>query len=173
MSRKQGGELESCPCGSGQPYGDCCEPLISGVRLATTPEQLMRSRYSAYVKTAIDYLYETTHPAHRTGYDHEGTRQWAESAQWLGLEVVRSEERVFLPGRKNPLVLPPHDPVLHLFMRVRDEGRLLFIGVTDDRKVIGYAVSGDTQIAEETQALRRASKLEPFCPNLVSRGFCG
>ncbi|HEY5973710.1 MAG TPA: YchJ family protein [Geobacteraceae bacterium] len=84
--------MENCPCGSGEPYGDCCEPLISGVRLATTPEQLMRSRYSAYVKTAIDYLYETTHPAHRTGYDHEGTRQWAESAQWLGLEVVRSED---------------------------------------------------------------------------------
>lgn len=30
-------------------------------------------------------------------------------------------ERVYLPGRKNPLVLPPNDPVLHLLMRVRDE----------------------------------------------------
>jgi excinuclease ABC subunit C len=30
-------------------------------------------------------------------------------------------ERVFLPGRKNPLVLPGNDPVLHLLMRVRDE----------------------------------------------------
>ncbi len=30
-------------------------------------------------------------------------------------------ERVFLPGRKNPLVLPPGDPTLHLLMRVRDE----------------------------------------------------
>jgi excinuclease ABC subunit C len=36
-----------------------------------------------------------------------------------GEKVLR--ERVFLPGRKNPLHLPPHDPVLHLLMRVRDE----------------------------------------------------
>jgi SEC-C motif-containing protein len=92
MSPEQGADQELCPCGSGQPYGDCCEPLISGVRPAATPEQLMRSRYSAYVKAGVDYLYGTTHPAHRTGYDHEGTRKWAESAQWLGLEILRSEE---------------------------------------------------------------------------------
>jgi excinuclease ABC subunit C len=32
-----------------------------------------------------------------------------------------SRERVFVPGRKNPLHLPGNDPVLHLLMRVRDE----------------------------------------------------
>jgi excinuclease ABC subunit C len=36
-----------------------------------------------------------------------------------GEKVFR--ERIFLPGRKNPLHLPPNDPVLHLLMRVRDE----------------------------------------------------
>lgn len=36
-----------------------------------------------------------------------------------GEKVFR--ERIFLPGRKNPLHLPPDDPVLHLLMRVRDE----------------------------------------------------
>ncbi len=30
-------------------------------------------------------------------------------------------ERIFLPGRKNPVVLPSNDPALHLLMRVRDE----------------------------------------------------
>src|SRR5512143_847634 len=30
-------------------------------------------------------------------------------------------ERIFLPGRKNPLILPPYDPALLLLMRVRDE----------------------------------------------------
>jgi excinuclease ABC subunit C len=30
-------------------------------------------------------------------------------------------ERIFLPGRKNPVVLAPSDPVLLLLMRVRDE----------------------------------------------------
>jgi len=32
-----------------------------------------------------------------------------------------SRERIFVPGRKNPLHLPDSDPVLHLLMRVRDE----------------------------------------------------
>ncbi len=36
-----------------------------------------------------------------------------------GEKVFR--ERVFLPGRKNPVLLPAGDPVLHLLMRVRDE----------------------------------------------------
>jgi len=42
------------------------------------------------VTGSIDYLYETTHPDHRKGYDHEGTRQWAESADWRGLEILSS-----------------------------------------------------------------------------------
>ena len=36
-----------------------------------------------------------------------------------GTKVFR--DRIFLPGRKNPIVLPPNDPVLLLLMRVRDE----------------------------------------------------
>lgn len=81
---------EKCPCGSTLAYEKCCEPLIKGASQATTAEILMRSRYSAYVNAEIDYLYATTHPDHRKGYDHEGTRKWAESSQWLGLEIVTS-----------------------------------------------------------------------------------
>jgi excinuclease ABC subunit C len=36
-----------------------------------------------------------------------------------GEKVFR--ERIFVPGRKNPLHFPDNDPVLHLLMRVRDE----------------------------------------------------
>jgi SEC-C motif-containing protein len=82
--------IEFCPCGSEVSYADCCAPLITGALQADTPERLMRSRYSAYVKAEIDYLYETTHPDHRKGYDSEGTRKWAEGSQWLGLEIVSS-----------------------------------------------------------------------------------
>lgn len=82
--------VEQCPCNSGAAYAECCEPLIRGMELAATAKKLMRSRYSAYVKAEIDYLYETTHPDHRKGYDHEGTRQWAENSQWDGLEIVSS-----------------------------------------------------------------------------------
>ncbi|HYC21863.1 MAG TPA: excinuclease ABC subunit UvrC [Candidatus Bathyarchaeia archaeon] len=36
-------------------------------------------------------------------------------------EIVRLEERVFLPGRKNPVVLPRNSNALFLLQRVRDE----------------------------------------------------
>lgn len=48
----------------------------------------MRSRYAAYVKVETDYIFNTTHPRHREGYDHAGTKEWAESADWQGLEIV-------------------------------------------------------------------------------------
>ena len=80
--------MEQCPCGTGLAYADCCQPVIKGERRAETAQALMRSRYSAYVKVETDYIFETTHPKHREGYDAEGTRQWAESAEWLGLEIV-------------------------------------------------------------------------------------
>ncbi len=68
--------MNSCPCGSGSTYENCCQPLINGARQAETAEQLMRSRYSAYVKVETDYILETTHPEHRQNFDPEGTRQW-------------------------------------------------------------------------------------------------
>lgn len=81
---------EKCPCGSTLSFAKCCGPLIKGTSPAPTAESLMRSRYSAYTKGEIDYLYATTHPDFRKGYDHEGTRKWAESSEWLGLEIVSS-----------------------------------------------------------------------------------
>jgi len=36
-------------------------------------------------------------------------------------EVTRSEERIFIPLRKNPIVLRDNDPALRLLVRVRDE----------------------------------------------------
>ena len=38
---------EKCPCGSGKTYAACCKKIISGEKKAETPEELMRSRYSA------------------------------------------------------------------------------------------------------------------------------
>jgi SEC-C motif-containing protein len=83
--------MEPCPCGSNLEYAACCQPVIAGERVAETAEQLMRARYAAYVKVETDFLFETTHPEHREGYDHKGTREWAESAEWDGLEIVATK----------------------------------------------------------------------------------
>jgi excinuclease ABC subunit C len=58
----------------------------------------------------------------------------------LGLAKARGdkEERIFLPGRKNPIVLRPTSPVTHLLQRIRDEAHRF--AVTYHRKLRGKAL---------------------------------
>ena len=82
--------MEHCPCGN-ESYQACCEPYITGALPAPTAEALMRSRYSAYVKKAIDYLADTLHPNERSDFDRKAAREWAEHSEWLGLEIVKAK----------------------------------------------------------------------------------
>lgn len=81
-----------CPCGNNLPYSSCCEQFILGKKNPDTAEQLMRSRYSAYVKIAIDYLIETTHISTRKLYSRKEIEKWAKSNKWLKLEIIQSTE---------------------------------------------------------------------------------
>jgi len=40
---------DRCPCHSGEVFGACCGRFLGGAADAPTAEQLMRSRYSAFV----------------------------------------------------------------------------------------------------------------------------
>lgn len=84
--------MNNCPCGSGISYSNCCEPVIQGAQLADTAEQLMRARYSAYTAVLTDFVFESTHADHRADYDHKGTREWAENAEWQGLEIISTSK---------------------------------------------------------------------------------
>lgn len=75
-----------CPCGSQQQLADCCGRYHLG-QTPDTPEQLMRSRYSAYVLGHMDYLKQTTLPAQQSGLDLAAMRQWSQNSQWLGLTI--------------------------------------------------------------------------------------
>ncbi|HEU5092280.1 MAG TPA: excinuclease ABC subunit UvrC, partial [Nitrospira sp.] len=60
----------------------------------------------------------------------------------LGLAKARGdkEERVFLAGRKNPIVLKPQSPSTHLLQRVRDEAHRF--AITFHRKLRGKSLVG-------------------------------
>jgi len=78
----------ACPCGSGQPYVDCCSRWHAGNAQTTpapTPEALMRSRYSAYALGLIDYLLATWHPSTSPG------ELELPPVKWLGLEVRHAQ----------------------------------------------------------------------------------
>jgi len=77
--------LDPCPCGSGRVYGACCGPFHDGAP-APTAEELMRSRYTAYVLGRTDHVFRTWHP--RTRPDDLSPDP---GLTWTGLEVLRTE----------------------------------------------------------------------------------
>lgn len=78
---------KSCPCGSEKEYVECCAPYISGEKPAPTAEALMRSRYTAYVEKELAYLNESLAPEALKDHDEASVKEWAEKAEWLGLEI--------------------------------------------------------------------------------------
>jgi len=82
----------TCPCGSNQPYQTCCEPIITGTRPAETAEVLMRSRYTAFTQANVDYLLRSHHSRTRPTRQRKSIQQWAQSVQWMGLVVLKSED---------------------------------------------------------------------------------
>ena len=86
MSRK------ACYCGSGRDFFECCSPFLERHQLPSSPEQLMRSRFSAFCEKNLDYLMATTDPQTRLDFDFDATREWAEAAEFLKLEVLRSTQ---------------------------------------------------------------------------------
>ena len=83
-----------CYCGSHRAFSACCQPYIECQALPERPEQLMRSRYSAFALANKDYILQTWCPLHRPTVLNLDSNQ-----KWLGLKVVRAgqlQERGFV-----------------------------------------------------------------------------
>ncbi|NOQ76434.1 MAG: YchJ family protein [Methylococcaceae bacterium] len=77
-----------CPCKSNKTYKACCQPLHDGHLRANSAEQLMCSRYSAFVLKNTDYLIATLHPDKREADDETVLKQTMAQTQWLGLKII-------------------------------------------------------------------------------------
>ena len=82
--------LELCPCGSGKNYAACCEPFLKNEAQPATPEQLMRSRYSAFATGNIDYLIATHHPSKHKADDRQTLGDTIAESEWLSLRVLNA-----------------------------------------------------------------------------------
>ncbi|MGH7259798.1 MAG: excinuclease ABC subunit UvrC [Nitrospiraceae bacterium] len=81
----------------------------------------------------------------------------------IGLAKAKGEkeERVFLPGRKNPIILKPASPATHLLQRIRDEAHRF--AVTYHRKLRGKAlVSSKLDRIIGVGEIRRNTLLKKF-----------
>lgn len=76
----------TCPCGSKMQYARCCGRYLNNEETPQTAEQLMRSRYCAFVRGDEPYLLATWHPARRPGRVRLDNQ-----ARWLGLSIRATE----------------------------------------------------------------------------------
>ncbi len=81
-----------CDCGKTENYENCCQPYITGKAWPQTAEDLMRSRYTAFVRSEVQYLKSSaTGPAAKE-FDAEATKQWSSESTWLGLQILKTEK---------------------------------------------------------------------------------
>ncbi|MBU2938130.1 Sec-C motif domain protein [Lacinutrix sp. C3R15] len=77
----------NCYCGNNKSYKTCCEVYHLNNGKTKTAEQLMRSRYSAFVLANGDYLMATHHASTRPLSEKKEIVKWAKSVEWIKLEV--------------------------------------------------------------------------------------
>ncbi|WP_339889416.1 YchJ family metal-binding protein [uncultured Flavobacterium sp.] len=86
--------MKNCYCSSDKTFKNCCESFLKQQITPTTPEQVMRSRYSAYVLHDADYLVATTHISERKYYSKADILEWSKTNTWLKLEVVEAYDNI-------------------------------------------------------------------------------
>ena len=82
-----------CYCDSKKEFSDCCQPYLEGISHPSTPKQLMRSRYSAYVVGNGLYIVTTSIKENRHEDDVALIEEYAKSVEWLGLEILDAKEK--------------------------------------------------------------------------------
>ena len=89
------GELRSergQPGLSGKLFNNCCERFLNGSAIATTPKQLMRSRYTAYALGNYgEYLLATWLPETSKGLTAASLSE--KSLDWIKLEILNSHQK--------------------------------------------------------------------------------
>ncbi len=80
-----------CPCLSQKKYSECCEPIITKKETADSPEALMRSRYTAYVKQNITWLKDSLEPSQQKDFDLKSVEAWSKNSTWMGFELKNSK----------------------------------------------------------------------------------
>jgi SEC-C motif-containing protein len=90
--------MTACFCGSQKEYDICCGLYLEKEEIPQTPEQLMRSRYTAYCLADIGYIKQTMKGTPLNTFDVLEAKEWANSVTWLGLKVIQSYMETHVVG---------------------------------------------------------------------------
>lgn len=114
INQKYTENAQRCPCGTGKTYLDCCGIFISNQKVPLTPEELMRSRYTAYNQVNLDYIVQTMKSPAADNFDAKDAREWAKKVSWTRLEIIKTKHdfnkgivefraHYYIDGKKNVL----------------------------------------------------------------------
>lgn len=132
-----------CPCGSSKKYKACCGQAHAGIAYPTNPEQMIRSRYTAYAIGNVEYLYKTTHPTNEAvaGKSPEAYKQetlaYCQKVDFTGLTVLESspaDEQGISRGvltAKFKVTGQPEDAFTERSEFVELDGRLVYLRGTE------------------------------------------
>lgn len=82
----------SCVCGHKKTFKQCCGRFLEGGEHAKTPEQLMRSRFSAYALGGFgEYLLATWFPATAAGLSANELSE--RNVYWHSLDVLNKSQQ--------------------------------------------------------------------------------
>lgn len=84
-------KIELCRCGSKLALEICCGKYLAGNALPETPEQLMRSRYTAFALNNVEYIGQTMMFANSGSFDATEVSADNKLLKWLKLDVIRHE----------------------------------------------------------------------------------
>lgn len=83
---------KKCPCG-GKSYEKCCGKFLSGKEIAKTPEELMRSRYTAFALKDVLYIEKTMTGPAKNGFNALELQNSLKTQSFLGLTVLNSIQK--------------------------------------------------------------------------------
>lgn len=81
--------MKTCPCCSQKDFLVCCGPFLAENKIPATPEQLMRSRYTAYAMNDFDYIRKTMKSPAADDFNPSNDSHLT----WLKLDVLSSDSK--------------------------------------------------------------------------------
>lgn len=134
-----------CHCLSGETYTKCCAPLHLGNDIAHSPEQLMRSRYCAFVISDINYVYITHSPNTRNDITINAIEKWNEQCEWIGLDIRHYDNEKgtveFVAWYKENNQLSFHHEISTFHQHIIDDQLNKRLGLTSPKKQAWYYLS--------------------------------
>jgi len=161
-------QMLPCSCRSGKYFKSCCQPFIEGGEIPTSPEEVLRARFTAYAQEKVDFIIRSTHETHpEFTLDVDGWRRelttFIRSVEFESFNIIDSEE--VEPGSKAAVTWSAEMRVLPDLLRPEvvqtkafTERSILLFDTNADGEGQWYYAGGDEDFEPTNELVRTGPK---------------